>query len=57
MKKNGSRDFYVGHGFGGSSLMSFAVIEPLLKKGNVIFWETRGMGFSKKQAKYAQKTV
>jgi|LakMenEpi03Aug12_release.lakeMendotaPanAssembly.Ray.scaffolds.fasta_scaffold1430177_1 hypothetical protein len=32
--------------------MSFPIIAPLLEKGNVIFWEIRGMGFSSKLEHY-----
>lgn len=47
-----SPNYYVSHGFGGTALMSFAIIQPLLQKGNVIFWEIRGMGFSAKLNEY-----
>lgn len=40
------------HGFGGTSLMFFPVIKTLLLYGNVVLWEIRGMGFSKKLPKY-----
>lgn len=40
------------HGFGGTSLMFFPVIKTLLLYGNVVLWEIRGMGLSKKLPKY-----
>jgi hypothetical protein len=45
-------NYFIGHGFGGSSLMSFTFVEPLIRKGNVIFWEIRGMGLSSKLEEY-----
>jgi len=41
-------NFYVGHGFSGSSLMKFPVLRPLVNRGNVILWEIRGMGVGHK---------
>jgi len=32
--------------------MKFPLIEPLIKKGNVIFWEIRGMGLNTKLERY-----
>ena len=37
-KEKKAENYYIGHGFGGSSLMKFPIIEPLVKMGNVIFW-------------------
>jgi len=41
------------HGFGGTSLMYFPIIKFMLQYGNVILWEIRGMGYSKKLDKYS----
>jgi pimeloyl-ACP methyl ester carboxylesterase len=41
-------NFFIGHGFGGSSLMNFPLFTDLLERGNVILMEIRGMGFSDK---------
>lgn len=43
---------FMGHGFGGSSLMYFPIIKLLLRYGNVILWEVRGMGLSNKLDRY-----
>ena len=43
---------YLGHGFGGSSLMYFPIVKLLLEFGNVVMWEIRGMGLSIKLDKY-----
>lgn len=51
-KNKSLENYYIGHGFGGSSLMKFPLIEPLIKKGNVIFWEIRGMGLNTKLERY-----
>jgi pimeloyl-ACP methyl ester carboxylesterase len=50
-------NYYVSHGFGGTALMSFAIIQQLLDRGNVIFWEIRGMGFSCKLEEYPMESV
>jgi pimeloyl-ACP methyl ester carboxylesterase len=50
--KKGERVFFMGHGFGGSSLMNFGIIGPLLAKGQVVLWEIRGMGVSQKLKNY-----
>ncbi len=44
---------YLGHGFGGSSLMYFPIVKLLLEYGNVVLWEIRGMGLSRKLDKYS----
>lgn len=44
--------FFLGHGFGGSSLMYFPIITMLLEYGNVVLWEIRGMGLAHKLDKY-----
>lgn len=31
--------------------MFFSVIEPLIRKGNLVFWELRGMGLNVKPEK------
>lgn len=45
-------NFFMGHGFGGSSLMNFPLFTDLLDRGNVILMEIRGMGFSNKLSSY-----
>lgn len=42
----------MGHGFGGTSLMYFPVVKTLLSFGNVVLWEIRGMGMSRKLDRY-----
>ena len=51
-EKSPTRTFYLGHGFGGSSLMYFPSFAHLLTKGNVLLWEIRGMGFGPKKNRY-----
>ena len=46
------RYFYVSHGFGGSSLLFFQLLEHLLPLGSVVFWEVRGMGLSTKDGRF-----
>ena len=48
-KKNPDRTFYLGHGFGGSSLMYFPSFQDFLEKGNILVWEIRGMGLGTKR--------
>lgn len=43
-----TENFFIGHGFGASSLMYFPVLSHLLTKGNVILCELRGMGLNLK---------
>lgn len=40
--------FYLGHGFGGTSLMYFPLFSDLIQKGSIVLWEIRGMGLGKK---------
>lgn len=50
------RTFYLGHGFGGSSLMYFPIIKTLRKYGNVVLWEIFGMGCSQKPSRFDVNT-
>lgn len=52
VKEHKHRVIFITHGFGGTSLMFFPLIRTLLLYGNVVLWEIRGMGFSKKLPKY-----
>ena len=56
-KGDQKRNIYLGHGFGGSSLIYFHMLEKLREKGNIVLWELRGMGLNNKPKQYSLSDV